>query len=233
VVADGVTTVVATAHQLGAYGRRNHGDCVRAAVVELQTALDSQRIPLRVLPGAEVRIDERVPMLLKSGEVLTLGDAGSHLLLELPDEDYIDPLSLIRTLNPTGVRTIIAHPERLRAVKRDPDITRPWLDAGALLQVTAASLTGQFGETAEQLSWELIALGRVALVAADAHGARRRVPRLSQAIDLIAHRCGPAMSRRLCVENPKRVLRGRTGVARAAALPEPCGRAADRITGVL
>ena len=144
---------------------------------------------------------------MKSGEVLTLADAGSHLLLELPSGDYLDPVPLIRAMASTGVRTIIAHPERLPVLKRQPNRVRPWVEAGALLQVTAASLTGQFGTAAEQVAWDLTACGLVALVAADAHGARRRVPRLSQAIELLTQRCGLALARRVCIENPKRVLR--------------------------
>src|SRR5205085_7224869 len=54
VVADGTTTVVATAHQLGAYAR-NGGGLIRRAAVELQGVLDAEQVPLRVLPGAEVR----------------------------------------------------------------------------------------------------------------------------------------------------------------------------------
>src|SRR5437016_13632743 len=57
VVADGTTTVVATPHQLGAYAQ-NGGAAIRSAVAKLQAALDADRIPLRVLAGAEVRIDE-------------------------------------------------------------------------------------------------------------------------------------------------------------------------------
>lgn len=207
IVADGVTTVFATVHQLGAYGRSNDGRRIRAAVDRLQTEIDARDIPLRVIPGAEVRIDEQIPELLRTGEVLTL--AGSHLLLELPDNDYVEAVGLIHTLNAMGVRTIIAHPERLGAVKSRPQLVWRWLDAGALLQVTAASLSGQFGARAEQLAWDLASSGLAALVAADAHGARHRVPRLSQAIELLSRRCGLAVARRLCVENPGRLARAR------------------------
>lgn len=246
IVADGVTTVVATAHQLGPYERRNHGNRVRAAVAELQAKLDSEGIPLRVLAGAEVRIDERIPAFIKSGEVLTLGGAGSHLLLELPNGDYLDPIPLIRAMASTGVRTIIAHPERLPVVKSQPNRVRPWVEAGALLQVTAASLTGQFGTTAEQVAWDMTASGLVALVAADAHGARRRVPRLSQAIELLAQRCGLALARRVCIENPKRILRtgtprrqesghsvASTAPTRSSTDSRACGRTVARMRGVL
>jgi protein-tyrosine phosphatase len=212
-VGDGVTTVVATPHQLGAYELRNHGPLVRQRVAELQSALDVDAIPLKVLPGAEVRIDERIPWLLDAGEVLTVGDAGSHLLLELPQNHWIDPLPLIRTLARAGVCAVITHPERLPLVVSRPTAVRPWVDAGALLQVTAASLAGRFGADAEQVGWALVAAGLVAAVATDAHGARRRSPRLSQALALLEARHGRAVAAELCIHGPRRLTRPRAGTA--------------------
>src|SRR5215207_1514833 len=63
-VADGTTVAIATPHQLGRYEGRNEGDAVRRAVDELNRTLAAEGVPLRVLPGGDVRIDERIPRLL-------------------------------------------------------------------------------------------------------------------------------------------------------------------------
>src|SRR5438105_8801611 len=55
---DGITTVIATPHQLGRYDGQNIATDIRARVAELQTILDEKRIPLRIIAGAEVRVDE-------------------------------------------------------------------------------------------------------------------------------------------------------------------------------
>jgi protein-tyrosine phosphatase len=220
-VADGVTTVVATPHQLGPYERGNDGAKIRRCAADLDATLVALAVPLRVVPGAEVRVDERVPELLRTGEVLTLGDAGGHLLLELPHHHYIDAVPVIRALAGRGVRSIIAHPERLRLVSTRPSLVQSWVEAGAVLQVTAASLAGRFGATAEKVAWDLVAAGMVALVASDAHGVRHRSPRLTEVIDLLSKRHGEALARRVCLENPRRVLL-RPG-ARAAACPASPG----------
>ena len=39
----------------------------------------------------DVRVDERLLKLLDDGEVITTANAGSHLLLELPHELFVDP----------------------------------------------------------------------------------------------------------------------------------------------
>src|SRR5436305_8126510 len=57
---DGITTVIATPHQLGRYDGQNLAADVRSRVSDLQTILDEKKIPLKVIPGAEVRIDERI-----------------------------------------------------------------------------------------------------------------------------------------------------------------------------
>jgi protein-tyrosine phosphatase len=175
-------------------------------------------VPLNVLPGAEVRIDERIPWLLDAGDVVTVGDAGSHMLLELPQNQFVDPSPLIRTLARAGVCAVITHPERLPEVVRRPTIVRRWVDAGGLLQVTAASLAGRFGADAEQVAWGLIAAGLVAIVATDAHGARHRSPRMSQAIALLEERHGRGVTAQLCVDGPRRLVRPHAIPARRSGL---------------
>src|SRR5678815_727118 len=137
---DGTTTVVATPHQLGPYDRRHGAAVVRQAVAALQARLDAEGVPLKILPGADVRLDERILPLLAAGDVLTVADRGAWLLLELPHETYIDPGPLIAALAARGIRSILTHPERHDTVRRNPDMVKPWLDAGAVLQLTAGSI---------------------------------------------------------------------------------------------
>src|SRR3954469_23259507 len=69
-VADGITTVVATPHQLGRYDLRTSGTEIARAVAALRRSLMVEGIPLRVLPGADVRLDERILRLVADGHVL-------------------------------------------------------------------------------------------------------------------------------------------------------------------
>ena len=55
--ADGITTVVVTPHQLGSFAG-NRGDAIRTLTTQLQQVLKQHRIPLRVLPGGDVRIED-------------------------------------------------------------------------------------------------------------------------------------------------------------------------------
>ena len=114
---------------------------MRQAVEMLQRSLIEQKVPLRVVPGADVRIDERLPDLLDSDQAMTLADTGKYVLLELPHETFVDLSGFIETLAARNVRSVLSHPERHEALRGQPEALRPWLERGAVLQVTAASLT--------------------------------------------------------------------------------------------
>src|SRR4051812_17992065 len=75
-VADGITTVIASPHQLGRYDGITTPDRIRATADVLRAELGGLGIPLNVSLGADVRIDERLGQLVDGGEVLTAGPAG-------------------------------------------------------------------------------------------------------------------------------------------------------------
>jgi protein-tyrosine phosphatase len=207
-VADGITDVVATPHQLGRYDGRNTAAVVRESVKSLCEELERERVALRVTAGGDVRVDERIPSLLRRDEILTVGDGGKYLLLELPHEVFVDPLRLILALRGDGVWPILTHPERYPSLQRRPELMAPWLEAGAVVQLTAGSFVGDFGSAARQSAWRMLRRGWVSVVASDAHDAQRRPPRMSAAIEAISREVGRGVARRLCIDNPLRVLKG-------------------------
>ena len=206
---DGLTAVIATPHQFGRYDGRNEADEVRAAVSALNAALARESIPLIVVPGADVRVDERLVALLEADRALTLADGGRYLLQELPHEVFMDLRLMTGALAARGITPIISHPERHVSLARRPDLVLPWLAEGAVLQITAGSLVGDFGPVAQQAAWQWLASGAAALVATDAHDTRGRGPRMSAAVDAIAGQLGAAAAGRACIDNPLRVMEGK------------------------
>ena len=79
---------------------------------------------------------------------------------------------------------------------------------GAVLQITAGSLTGDFGARALEQAWRLVQAGLVGIVATDAHDARRRPPRLSAALQVLEQKIGHDAARTLAIENPLCVIEG-------------------------
>jgi protein-tyrosine phosphatase len=206
-VADGITTVFATPHQLGRYDGVNTASVVREALVRLQAELAQAGVPLELAPGADVRIDERLPHLMDAGEVIAAGPEGRHLLLELPHGMFLDPLPTIEALAERGIQTIMTHPERHRYLAGTTDRLRAWMEAGAALQVTAGSLLGDFGSLARQEAWRMASGGMVSLIATDAHDASRP-PLMTAALEILSQQLGRDFARTVCLENPLRVFRG-------------------------
>lgn len=207
-VADGFTDVIATPHQLGRYDGMNLSPQVRQATNQLQAALNARKVALRIHAGGEVRVDERIPRLLKDDRILTLNDAGRYMLLELSTAAYIDPAALLGFLGPCGVKVILAHAERYTALQRDRASAYRWVQRGAALQVNADSLLGGAGAAARDAAWDWLGRGWVSLVASDAHNTTTRRPRFADACEAITRKLGDATAIRVCVQNPMRVLLG-------------------------
>lgn len=224
-VADGIETIVATPHQLGAF-RRNSGDDIRRRAPDLQSHLDLAGIPLTVLPGADVRIEEDLVERLATGEVLTLGDHGRHVLLELPHELYFPLAGLLEALSRQGVVGILSHPERNAGLLRQRELLAPLVDAGCLMQVTAGSLMGTFGPRCQELAEWMLSEGLVHFVATDAHGPTARRPLMRRAYDRVCELTDVTTGRDLCCDFPGRVAAGAEAPAgrRAVAKRASWGR---------
>ena len=207
-VGDGFTDVIATPHQLGRWEETNHARDVRSLVAKLAAILAQEAIPLRLHAGGEVRVDERLPEFLSADRVLTLADGGRYLLIELALTSYIPPEALLAHLASVRPTIVLAHPERYVPLQRDPAAAERWLAGGARLQVNADALTGATGPASKAAALDWIARGWVSLVATDAHDARTRRPRMTDAIELIREHAGDATVRRVCIDNPLRVLQG-------------------------
>lgn len=206
--ADHIGTVVATPHLLGRYDGLYDARGIRQAVADLSRLLTEEQIPLHVVPGADVRLDERISELLASDLILTVGDAGRHLMLELPHEVFIDPAALLAQLAETGPKVVITHPERHQFLAQRPQYVEQWVPYRPSLQITAASFLGAFGRLSEQAAWAFLEAPLPALVATDAHDLAGRAPRMTDAYRLLLRRLGQDAAHILCVENPRRLLAG-------------------------
>jgi len=205
---DGITTVMATPHQLGRYDRLNSAAVIGEEIEALVAVLEAEQIPLNVLPGGDVRIDERLAKLLDAGEIISLANQEKHLLLELPHELLVDPTDTIIMLCQRGLQPILTHPERHPYLAGKDDLLSDWVDRGAVIQLTAGSLLGEFGPQASSQAWRILQRGLASLVATDSHDVVRRPPRLSRALAMLTGELGAETARSLCIDNPLRVFQG-------------------------
>ncbi len=200
--------IIVTPHQLGNFAH-NQGDEIRARTQELQQVLEQNAIPLQILPGGDVRIEDGMLEQLVSGDVMTLGDLGRHVLLELPHELYFPMEGVLAALERQGMTGILSHPERNRGLLREPHLLPGLVDYGCLMQVTAGSLMGSFGPHCQQLAEWMLAEGLVHFIATDAHGIKSRRPLMRRAYERVAALTDETTAKRLCAKNPGLVACGK------------------------
>jgi protein-tyrosine phosphatase len=208
-VEDGTETIICTPHQLGSFTFRK-GEEIRALVAEAQGVLDENGIDLKVLPGADVRIDSDMIARLRSGDCVTLGDHRKHVLLELPHELYLPLEPVLSQLASLRMVGILSHPERNQGILRQPDLLPGLVAAGCLMQVTAESVMGVFGSASRELSEWMLRQNLVHFLASDGHGPRRRKPLLSEGMRRVAEIVGEPTAVALCDTNPRAVAEGRS-----------------------
>lgn len=207
-VADRVDTVLATPHQLGRFDGLYDGQQIRLAVRRLNQVLLDAGLPLTVLPGAVVRLDERIGELLYMDQILTVADGGRYLLLDLPPDAFVDPRLLFIQLGKMGVQVVLSHPERHAFLAHNPGYLRRWFDHRPCLQITAGSLLGDFGPLARRAAWTFLNERLPVLVASEAHDTGWRAPMMTVAYTWLAHRMGRFAADVLCVDNPRRLVEG-------------------------
>lgn len=222
-VADGTSTIVVTPHQLGAFAA-NQGDEIRAQTDRLQAMLNERDVPLEVFPGADVRIEPGMIERIKTGQVLTLADRGRHVLLELPHEVYLPLDRLLADLKRAGLTGILSHPERNRGIIAQPRLVESLVQAGCLIQITAASLLGGFGSRPRRVAENLVRQGLVHFVSTDAHSPRSRPPLLGEAYDRVAELTSPSMATDWFCRNPAAVVAGKTVASRPRKAASPVRR---------
>lgn len=204
---DGIGTIIATPHQLGSFVH-NHGETIRARTAELQRMLDQRNIPLSILPGADVRIEAGMVARIGKGEVLTLGDLGKHVLLELPHELYFPLDEVLNDLARAGLCGILSHPERNQGLLKQPQLIEPLIEQGCLMQVTCGSLMGTFGAGPQQMAEWMVQQGLVHFMATDAHGSSSRRPLMYRAFEQVMEMVGEQVALDVCCHNPSAVAAG-------------------------
>ncbi|MBI5563161.1 MAG: hypothetical protein HY894_09985 [Deltaproteobacteria bacterium] len=206
---DGINTVVATPH-FNSVSSNDDPARVMAAAAELDAACRREGIPLKVLAGADVSISSELPTYLKTVPHLTINRTGRYFLAEFPHNHVLPNWErFFLSLLASGFVPIITHPERNAWFMNNPDALFPVVAKGVMVQITAMSLTGEFGEDAQEVSLYLLRHNLAHVIATDAHSVTYRPPVLSEALSLAADLIGPEKARRLVEDIPSAIIEGK------------------------
>jgi len=218
-IAEGVTAIACTPHSSDSYPYQAELNAERMA--EIQARLDEKgrgRIELALACDFHLNADNIQDAIANPLKYSIRGKG--YLLVEFPEMAIPPQLGeALHRLQAAGYQNIITHPERNPVIVRRPEMLAEWIRQGCWVQVTASSLYGRFGNSAEAFANELLDRNWIHFLSTDAHNLDWRPPHLKKGYDYVANRAGEETARRLCVENPRAAFDG----AKMPRQPEPIG----------
>lgn len=183
-VEQGIHKIVATPHHLTS-SYENPKQSIITRVQELNEALRKERIELEVLPGQEVRIHGEMVEGYASGDILPVNHT-PYVLVEFPSNHvprYTE--KLFYDLQVNGLIPVIVHPERNREIIERPELLYQLVKKGALTQITAGSVSGDFGKKIKNFSLQLVDANLTHFIATDAHNVTNRTFKMREALSII------------------------------------------------
>jgi protein-tyrosine phosphatase len=187
---DGIRTVVATPHFNHVF--KVDSGTVRRKVAELRAELNRLDIPLTILPGNELRLENSgfIYEAIEQDSFCYLADNKRFVLLEQSWEKYNPETPVVvERLRKQGTKVILPHPERHFFFRQHPQWLDELIGLGVWTQVSVDSLIGNNGAEVQKFALELADKGHAHTLATDAHNLKRK-PNLSLGYKLVAERCG-------------------------------------------
>jgi len=203
---DGIEYMVSTPHMFNGLSHNPVPSEILQRVAALNDAINNRAI--KILPGNEVHISHDIAQQAKNNRVTTINQL-RYMLVEFPQLTIpMGAEELFQQLMLQGVQPILVHPERNGQIQAQPWTIVKYIECGVLIQVTAMSVTGEFGPTAKETAETLLEQNCVHFLATDCHRPTRRPPILSKGRDAAAAIIGEDAARMLVEDNPRTVING-------------------------
>ncbi len=206
-VEHGTTSLFATSHGFAPSLHVDAEDILRETF-RLNDALIDAQIPLTVRPAMEIRYHSDIVRKVLQGLALGLGGAEkpNYILIELPTRDWPEDVwEAIYEFAIRDITVVIAHPERNLAAQRDEELLDRAIEEGAILQLTAGSIMGQFGPICENLSKRWLMSHKIHCIASDAHDPVVRAPGIDLALKKVTEQWQMPEQAAQCVRTAQRI----------------------------
>lgn len=176
---------------------------------ELNAQISEIGLSLTLALGMENHLDETLPDEIAAGRALTI-DSGPYILIEMPffgRPDWIE--DTLYRVQRRGLIPILAHPERIEAFQRDPDMLAGFIERGMLSQITVGSIVGTWGEEVMRFTHLLLRRRMAHVMASDTHSPTGlRNPDLRPGVGAAAYIVGASRAVAMAVHIPKAILNG-------------------------
>ena len=202
---DGIEKICLTPHL---FRQTKHGDDPEEMKKRTAAFIErARRLPVALYAGAEVHIHPGMGRTIKEHGLTVNGSR--YAFIEFPAEQVpAGARDLVFEMTLLGIVPIVSHPERNAVFANRPGVLYELVGMGALGQVTAQSLTGDFGRRTRDAAERLMRLNLVHLIASDAHD-ETRPPELARAVKKAARIVGEEKARAMVTDVPAAIVEDR------------------------
>jgi len=206
----GFNTLIATPHVMEGYGFLSPEE-ILAATEQVRERVGEAGISVEILPGAENYIFPDMAKWANDGRLLTLGNIGKYLLVELPMLEipqYTDQVFL--ELQVQGMTPVLAHPERQRVLADEPERLLDWAKKGVLFQLNLRSLSGKYGPRARQLAEMMLNSDLIHFIGSDAHCVSQSESTYLEALKIVKEIVGEDSFQEVTLTNSQSIVEGKS-----------------------
>lgn len=177
---DGIRSIVATPH-IGKFP--NSKEVISKKAEELKEKLNANRVNIDLFIGSDLQLTPDIFTLIENRSVVTINNS-RYLLLDIPHSLLPPNIELItERLIERGVVPLIGHPERCLQIQEDLGVLYAIVKLGAVVQITASSITGGMGTKARDTVYSILRHDLAHVISTDTHGLNTRPPVLSEAVN--------------------------------------------------
>ena len=146
-----------------------------------------EKIPgIRLHMGTEWYCAENIVERIRKHEAWPLMESDWYLVEFLEWGEVTEPaevmLRRLKALKENGIKTILAHPERYRAIQNDWDLAKRICDLDVKLQVNAYDLLLNSKEQTRDLAQWMAKEQLISFIGSDMHGPVKRPPKMKEGI---------------------------------------------------
>ena len=176
---------------------------------ETASLLRVRGVQLELVMGMETHVVPGLADMFRDGRALPINGT-KYALVEMPffgHPNYLE--ETLFEVQLLGITPVLAHPERIEAVQRNPGLLLDFVEKGMLSQVTAGSLLGYFGSDVRRFTEDLVRNGLAHVIASDCHFATGpRSPQLSAGMEAAARLVGAERAGEMVKRVPRAIVEG-------------------------
>ena len=174
----GFDEIISTSHYMEKYYEASEEER-KTWLESIQKVLGQKGIDITLHLGSEIYLSSNIIDLLRERKASTIGGT-NYVLFEMPlNAKPLNLYDMIYEMQEYKLIPILAHPERYKFIKTEPELVYDLIEKGVLMQANYASILGGYGQRAQIIVRKLLECNMIHFLGTDVHkqeGVYKNVP---------------------------------------------------------